>query len=100
MTKNQTATPINDLGEYAKRWEKAATTLRQLLTIQSEIRDINALLDIAGHGADKFTDADATEKELSMMIDDIHEIKTDFIRLIEDQNVATLDEMKRKLREL
>lgn len=99
MTKNQT-TPINDLGEYAKRWGKAATTLRQLLTIQSEIRDINALLDIAGHGADKFTDADATAAELSMMIDDIHEIKTDFIRLIEDQNVATLDEMKRKLREL
>ena len=99
MTKKQT-TPINDLGEYAKRWEKAATTLRQLLTIQSEIRDINALLDIAGRGADKFTDAEQTERDLSLFIDSIHDIKTEFIRLIEDQNVATLDEMKRKLREL
>ena len=95
-----TKTNINNLGKYAERWEKAATILRQLLTIQSEIRDINELLNIAGRGADKFADADATEKALNMTIDDIHEIKSDFIRLIEDQHVATLDEIKAKLREL
>ena len=96
-----TTTPkIKNLGKYAERWEKAATILRQLLTIQSEIRDINELLNSAGRGADKFADADATEKDLALYIDSIHDIKTEFIRTLEDQHVATLDEIKKKLREL